>query len=100
MSEQKQFEAMLQEDVPLAPMTTIGIGGHARHFAEVTTTEALVAGAQWARARGEALFVLGGGSNIIMSDQGFDGLVLRLSIRGVEHRIDGDSVIVSAGAGE
>jgi len=100
MSQQKHFEEMLREDVALAPMTTIGIGGRARHFAEITTTEALAAGAQWARARGEALFVIGGGSNIIVSDRGFDGLVLRLSIRGVEHSVNAGGVVISAGAGE
>lgn len=100
MPEEKQFEATLREAVPLAPMTTIGIGGHARHFAEVNTTEALAAGAQWARERGEALFVLGGGSNIIVSDQGFDGLVLRLSIRGIEHSVTAAGIVLCAGAGE
>jgi UDP-N-acetylmuramate dehydrogenase len=100
MSEQKQFEEMVRENVPLAPMTTIGIGGPARNFAEVTTTEALAAGAKWARARGEALFVLGGGSNIIVADRGFDGLVLRVSIRGFEHGVNADDVTLTAGGGE
>src|SRR5690349_2010738 len=100
MSEEKQFEEMVRENVPLAPMTTIGIGGLARHFAEVTTAEALVAGAQWARAEGKPLFVLGGGSNIIVADRGFDGLVLRVSIRGFEHDVNADDVTLSAGAGE
>jgi len=100
MSEQKQFEEMVRENVPLAPMTTIGIGGPARHFAEVTTAEALVAGAQWARAEGKPLFVLGGGSNIIVADRGLDGLVLRVSIRGFEHDVNADDVTLSAGAGE
>ena len=43
------FEQLLRENVPLAPMTTLGIGGAARYFADVTTIEALSAGIEWAR---------------------------------------------------
>ena len=46
------------------------------------------------------MFVLGGGSNIVVADSGFSGLVLRINIRGVETRIDGDHVVIEAGAGE
>jgi UDP-N-acetylmuramate dehydrogenase len=94
------FEESLIENVPLAPMTTLGIGGSARYFADVTMPEQLKAGVDWARSRGFPLFVLGGGSNIIVADSGFPGLVLRVSIRGIETGIDGDDVLVSAGAGE
>ena len=86
--------------MPLAPMTTLGIGGPARYFAEVTTTGALIAGVEWAKSRSAPLFVLGGGSNIVVADSGFPGLVLRINICGVETRIDGDHIVVEAGAGE
>jgi UDP-N-acetylmuramate dehydrogenase len=95
-----EFEELVRENVPLAPMTTFGIGGPARYFAEVTTTEALIAGVEWARAASVPLFVLGGGSNILVADTGFRGLVLRVSIRQVETRIEDDDVVVTAGAGE
>jgi UDP-N-acetylmuramate dehydrogenase len=95
-----EFEESLRENVPLAPMTTLGIGGRARYFAEVTTTEALLAGVEWARAESLPMFVLGGGSNILVADSGFPGLVLRVSIREVETQIDGDDAVVRAGAGE
>jgi UDP-N-acetylmuramate dehydrogenase len=81
-------------------MTTLGIGGPARYFAEVPTTGALIAGVEWAKSRSAPLFVLGGGSNIVVADSGFSGLVLRINIHGVETRIDGDLVVVKAGAGE
>src|SRR2546427_601766 len=97
---QQDLEESLRENVPLAPMTTLGIGGAARYFADVATTEALEAGIEWARSRRLPLFVLGGGSNIVVADAGFPGLVLRMSIRGIETRIEGDDVLVTAGAGE
>jgi len=95
-----EFEESLREGVALAPMTTLGIGGPARYFAEVTTTEALMAGVQWARVNSLPLFFLGGGSNILVADSGFPGLVLRVSILGVETRLDHEDVVVTAGAGE
>lgn len=95
-----KFEPLLRENVPLAPMTTLGIGGAARYFADVTTIEALSAGIEWARALKLPLFVLGGGSNIVVADSGFAGLVLRMSIRGIETRGLEDSVLITAGAGE
>ena len=81
-------------------MTTLGVGGPARYFAECLTGEALSAGVKWARSRGLPLFVLGGGSNIVVSDGGFPGLVVRIAIRGVETRLDGHKVTLTAGAGE
>ena len=96
----QHFEDLLGENVPLAPMTTLGIGGLARFFAEVTTTNALSAGVEWARSRGFPLFVLGGGSNIVVADSGFPGLVLRVGISGVETQLDDGNVLITAGAGE
>src|ERR1044071_5318732 len=94
------FEQLVRRDVPLAPMTTLGIGGPARYFAEATTVDALVEGVDWARCQGLPLFVLGGGSNIVVADRGFPGLALRVGIRGVDVSIDGDQAIITAGAGE
>jgi UDP-N-acetylmuramate dehydrogenase len=81
-------------------MTTLGIGGPARYFADITDTEALLAGVDWAGAQDVPLFVLGGGSNIVVADSGFPGLVLRVCIRGVETKLEGDFVELTAGAGE
>jgi len=97
---QQTFEESLRENVPLAPMTTLGIGGPAKFFADITTTDALIAGAVWARRRALPLFVLGGGSNVVVADAGFPGLTLRVSITGIESRFDEHAVVIDAGAGE
>jgi UDP-N-acetylmuramate dehydrogenase len=84
-------------DIVLAPFTTLGIGGPARWFARATHVEQLLAAA---RSEDETLFVLGGGSNLVISDDGFKGVVLQIAIRGVSTARDGADVIVRAGAGE
>jgi UDP-N-acetylmuramate dehydrogenase len=95
-----QFAQSLRENVPLAPLTTLGIGGAARFFADCASVETLAAGVVWARANGLPVFVLGGGSNLVVADEGFTGLVLRVAIRGIESRVDHDATFVTAGAGE
>jgi UDP-N-acetylmuramate dehydrogenase len=87
----------MREHVPLAPLTTLGIGGEARFFAEVPTEAQVADALAFAQARGLPVFVLGGGSNILVSDDGFPGLVLRVSILGIESRSDS---VVTVGAGE
>ncbi|HEX8089693.1 MAG TPA: UDP-N-acetylmuramate dehydrogenase [Blastocatellia bacterium] len=94
------FRQSLSENVPLGPLTTLGIGGPARFFAECVSGETLAAGIEWARGKGMPLFLLGGGSNVVVADGGFPGLVLRVGVRGIEIGIEGDQVIVTAGAGE
>lgn len=99
-SGQHEFEQSLKENVALAPMTTLGIGGPARYYAEAHTTRVLVAGVAWAEANQLPLFVLGGGSNIVVADSGFPGLVLRVSIREIDVSFEAGHAIVSAGGGE
>jgi len=94
---------ILIENKPLAPFTTFGIGGPARWFCETSTEEEIVEATAWARERGLALFVLGGGSNLLVSDAGFDGLVLRVTMRGILAAPDpdkGGQAIYRAAAGE
>ena len=86
-----------QENVPLAPLTTLGIGGAARWFARATRVEHVAAASGW---RGAPLLVLGGGSNLVVSDEGFDGLVLHIGITGIKAALRGGEMIVSAGAGD
>jgi UDP-N-acetylmuramate dehydrogenase len=73
----------IEENRPLAPFTTFGIGGPARWFVEAASEPEIVEAVDWARERESPLFVLGGGSNLLISDAGFDGLVLRVALRGI-----------------
>jgi UDP-N-acetylmuramate dehydrogenase len=70
----------IQEQVPLAPYTTLRTGGPARFFCEVATEAELLEAITFAREHTLALFVLGGGSNLLIGDSGFDGLVIHIAI--------------------
>lgn len=72
------------EYVALAPYTTFHIGGAARWFAEATSEDDILEAINFARTRDLPLFILGGGSNLLVSDEGFPGLVLHIGLRGVE----------------
>ncbi len=70
----------MQESVSLAPYTTFGIGGPARFFCEVTSEAQLLEAIHFARQQKLEVFVLGGGSNLLISDAGFNGLVLHIAL--------------------
>jgi UDP-N-acetylmuramate dehydrogenase len=70
----------IQQNIPLAPYTTLRIGGPARYFAQVQTEAELLEAVTFARERSLPIFVLGGGSNLLVSDSGFPGLVLHIAI--------------------
>jgi UDP-N-acetylmuramate dehydrogenase len=89
-----------QEGVPLAPYTTFKIGGAARWFAEASSEAEIVEAAAFAKERGLPLFVLGGGSNVLASDSGFGGLVLRIRLLGLRERFEGETLVLEAAAGE
>ena len=93
-------EPIFQQDVLLAPHTTMGLGGRARYFAACQCIEEIRHCLVWARERGLRLQVLGGGSNTIFPDQGFDGLVVQINLQGVQFEAQGEWVAVRAGAGE
>ena len=81
---------LIEENLPLAPYTTFGVGGPARWFIQASCEEEIVAAVAWTQERKVPLFVLGGGSNLLVSDAGFDGLVLRVGLRGVVRAEDSD----------
>ncbi len=83
------------ENIALAPLTTLGIGGPARWFVQAASEAEIAEACAWARERDVPLFVLGGGSNVLVADAGFDGLALHVALKGVE--LDGE--LLSAGAG-
>ena len=86
--------------VDLSGYTTLGLGGPAGSFAEPGTDAELVAGVRSADQRGDPLLVLGGGSNLVISDDGFAGTVLHVVTRGVALAGRGSRVTVTAAAGE
>jgi UDP-N-acetylmuramate dehydrogenase len=87
-------------DVVLAPYCTLGVGGPARWFVEACDEPSLLGALEWARARGLALRVLGGGSNLLVADAGIDALVVRMDVRGVSTVPNSDAVELTAAAGE
>lgn len=87
-------------NVPLAPLTTMQIGGAAEWYVRAASAEHVAWAHEWAVVRGLPVFVLGGGSNVVVADEGIRGLVLHVAIEGGELRVDGDEAIADAGAGE
>ncbi len=88
------------ENVSLAPLTTIGIGGPARFFFRATDVDEIRAALAWARERDVAVFLLGGGSNLLISDAGFDGLVIHIDLRGITVESEDEHAMVKVAAGE
>ena len=90
----------IKESVSLAKYTTLRTGGPARFFAEVSTDDELQEALAFAKEKAVPYFILGGGSNILMSDDGFPGLVIKMNMLGMDFNDRGDTVEAIAGAGE
>ena len=88
---------IVQENIPLARFTTLGVGGPARFFAAAASEEHIDEALSFARARSVPFFALGGGSNLVVSDAGFPGLVLKIELSGIR-QMDADGRI-TVGAG-
>ena len=91
---------VITENVPLAPLTTLKVGGRARYFLEAMSVAEVSEAVEFSRSRNLPLFVLGGGSNLVISDAGWSGLVLKIGITGINHRHGHDEVVFEVGAGE
>ncbi len=101
--------ALLQQDVRLADLTTLRLGGPAARFVHASTTDELVATVRDCDQNGEPVLVLCGGSNVVVADEGFDGTVVRVGVQGVEVDTAGcaaddlaacGGIIVTVAAGE
>jgi UDP-N-acetylmuramate dehydrogenase len=90
----------IAERVPLAPFTTLGVGGPARWFVRAADETTVLAALAWARGRGIALRVLGGGSNLVVADSGVEALVVQVALRGVTAREVDGAVELTVAAGE
>lgn len=79
------FPQDLQRDILLSKFTTFRIGGPAKYFFVATDTDELSGALSWAKKESLPYFVLGGGSNILFSDKGFDGLIIKYGPAGIEY---------------
>ena len=90
----------IREQVPLTPLTTFRVGGAARYFVEARSEDEVRAAVAEARSHGWPLFVLGGGSNLVVSDAGWPGLVLKIALTGISEQRDGPRMRFDVAAGE
>ncbi len=94
---------LLLENIPLAPLTTIKIGGPARYFAEPRNVEEVQKAVAFAHSRDLPVFALGGGSNLVVADTGWPGLALKIAVQGIDQHSgqnEDGKVLFDAGAGE
>lgn len=98
-SDFKIIPRSLTSNVPLAPFTTFHIGGPARYFAEAQSVEDVKEALAFARANSLPVFVLGGGSNILIADSGFDGVVITMRIQGITAKKSNDRTLVTVDSG-
>lgn len=91
--------SFILQDVPLARYTSWRIGGPARFFADVTTADQLRAALAWAHERGLPVFMLGGGTNTLVRDTGFDGMVVRFRSQEIVIEPAGDEALARIDAG-
>lgn len=90
----------IEKAVPLAPYTTLQVGGVADHLAVVKTVEELGEALRFAKQTATPPLILGGGSNVLISDFGYRGLVIVNQISGRQYEEEGDEVLLTCGAGE
>ena len=90
---------VIQENIPLTPLTTLQVGGSARYFAEATCEDDIGEAVEFVRTNNLPLFVLGGGSNVVVADSGWPGLVVHIAIGGLKVEPSAESVLFTVGAG-
>jgi len=89
------FMLDIKENIPLASYTTFKIGGPARYFCEVKNGEEIKEAVSWTRQKSLPFFILGGGSNLLVNDNGFNGLVIK--ILAPDFKIQDSSIHAEAG---
>jgi UDP-N-acetylmuramate dehydrogenase len=91
----------IQQNVNLAEFTTFKIGGKARFVVQARDESEVLRAIEFAEENALEIFILGGGSNVLIADEGFDGLVLKIALKGITLSDEkGETVFVTAGAGE
>ncbi len=95
MKKEEWLEKKIKKNVPLARYTTIGMGGRAKYFFEAKSREEIIKIVLWAKEKNLPFFILGGGSNLLISDKGYNGLAIRFHISGL--MFQDNRIIVGAG---
>ena len=90
----------IQENIPLNTNTTLKIGGVARYFVEVANKEEVIEVALFAKEKELPILILGGGSNLLISDEGYYGVVIKNAIKGVVFEEKEGEVLMHGGSGE
>lgn len=90
----------VKENINLYPFTTLNVGGKAKYFVSVSTEDELKEAVNFAKENALPIFFLGGGSNILVSDDGFDGLVVLKGISGFDYSVENGAAMVTVGSGE
>lgn len=90
----------IQENIPLAPLTTFQVGGPARYFVEAHDEADVKHAVSLSAERRWPLFVLGGGSNLVIAEAGWPGLVLKIAVSGVNSQASDGGTLFSVAAGE
>jgi UDP-N-acetylmuramate dehydrogenase len=91
----------IEQNIPLAQLTTLKIGGKARYFFTANSENELILAVKYAISEKLPLFILGGGSNVLISDRGFKGLVVQINIKGISiNQSKGNNIFITAQAGE
>lgn len=94
------IEQRLVVNQPLAPLTTLGVGGVAEYYFLAETADDVVSACGWAKQRQLPIWILSGGSNLVVSDAGVPGLIIDIQLRGMSIERQGPIVFVKAAAGE
>jgi UDP-N-acetylmuramate dehydrogenase len=90
----------ITENQSLKELTTFKTGGNARYFCTVENEDELIQAIGFSKKNKIPFFILGGGSNILVSDNGFDGIVIKIEIKGIKYEESDNKVKAIVGAGE
>lgn len=91
---------IIARHMPLAPLCTLAVGGPAQWYCDASDEASLVRAINWARSHDLPIHILGGGSNVVVADAGFPGMVIRVGIRGVQRTAGEGGATYHVGAGE
>jgi UDP-N-acetylmuramate dehydrogenase len=100
LTEPVSKDLLIRENVVLAPLTTLGVGGPARYFAVCRSTSDILEALEFADRKKLPVFVLGGGSNLLIADEGFRGIVIQVLVEGIDLEIVESKGLLIAGSGE